>query len=73
MHDPRDQVANGSRLAHYLCVRSEVEQFFVEALEQVKLEKAKKLEADKQQIKAEQARQLREYAGVCFTCFRADD
>merc|ERR1712070_491725 len=44
--------------------RSEVEQFFVEALEQVKLEKAKKLEAEKQQFKAEQARQLRDYAGA---------
>lgn len=43
--------------------RSEVEQFFVEALEQVKLEKAKRVEDEKRRARAEQARQYRDHGG----------
>jgi len=42
--------------------RSEVEQFFVEALEQVKLEQAKQRDDEKRRLKAEQAKSLREHA-----------
>ena len=42
--------------------RSEVEQFFVEALEQVKLERAKQRDDEKRRQRAEQAKSLREHA-----------
>eukprot|EP00656_Telonema_subtile_P055383 TRINITY_DN8549_c0_g1_i1.p1 TRINITY_DN8549_c0_g1~~TRINITY_DN8549_c0_g1_i1.p1 ORF type:complete len:500 (+),score=151.11 TRINITY_DN8549_c0_g1_i1:203-1702(+) len=44
--------------------RSEVEQFFVEALEQVKLEKSKQKEDEKRKARTEQARQYREHGGT---------
>jgi len=43
--------------------RSEVEQFFIEALEQVKLERAKVLEEERRQAKVAAAKALRDHAG----------
>jgi len=43
--------------------RSEVEQFFVEALEQVKLERAKVVEEERRQARVAAAKVLREHAG----------
>lgn len=43
--------------------RSEVEQFFIEALEQVKLERAKVIEEERRQAKVAAAKALREHAG----------
>jgi len=43
--------------------RSEVEQFFIEALEQVKLERAKVIEEERRQAKMAAAKALRDHAG----------